>query len=166
MSFDKKKVVLDSTYILPLYGIAVDGLESLERILVSLFKGEIKKLKLYIPSTNLLEAMYKLLKEFKIQRDKAIIDRYTIATRSLIENTNLIILNPITHPEISQLALKIRSAGHEDIFDCFIAGCAIFENAILLTQDKSLSDTLQKIPEFQNIRVISWKIFSNEFLNL
>ena len=103
-----------------------------------------------------------LIQEYKLQNDKSILDRYSIATRSIIENPSLTILNPLLHPEISKIALNIRSEGHSDIFDCLISGVAIYHKAIFVTQDKELEISIRKIPQYRNQQIMNW----NKFMQL
>ncbi|TFG21260.1 MAG: type II toxin-antitoxin system VapC family toxin [Promethearchaeota archaeon] len=159
MSSTIQKIVLDTTYILPLYGIEVDGLKDLEKNLISLLNGNNSKISLYIPSVTMLEALYKLIREFKLQDDKNILNRYPMATRSIVENPVLVIVNPLLHPEISNIALNIRSEGHTDLFDCLIAGTAIFHKAILVTQDNELERIIRNIPQYYNQQILDWKKF-------
>jgi len=52
--------------------------------------------------------------------------------------------------------MKLRGAGHEDMMDCCIAGCAASLNEILLTEDGVLVERMGTLPATSGIQCWTW----------
>ena len=154
-------LVLDTTYVLPIFEIAVDLSPPFSDELRELWKKGSPGYEIFLPSTCLLECAYKLRREFLKQGDPAILMRYAQNLPVILSSTVVKIIDPIISPEMSDVAMKINSAGHPDLMDCWIAACAVFLNGTLLTQDVTLREFLQKLPETKDLCLWSWTDFQD-----
>ncbi len=157
-------IVLDTTYILPLYGIMVDQINTLNQDLSRLFKGIYPSLHLYLSSISTLEALQQVIKEYKRQKNPEILNRYSIATDTLAANKYMTILDPLLSKKMNSLAMRLLLTGHSDIYDCLIAGCALSIDSIFVTEDKPLKKRIVELSGFENQIALTWNQFRKKFL--
>lgn len=143
------KILLDSTYLLPVFGIEVEGLTArdLEKLREASLTGEIQP---HALTTCWIEILGKVARE--AQRRK--IDVTGIAEKaikSLTESETIRWIKP--EPEALRLALKLRLLGHRDMIDNLLYATAVTRGMTLLTMDSGLVHFLRKhnLPE-QNIK--------------
>jgi len=148
-------IILDTTYVLPLFGIKINLFEDFQEELRQLWKNGLKRYEIFLPSTCLIESMFKLLNEYRKKEDMSILERYQLILPTVL-NSPIKIFNPEFDIKASGIASIIRSSGHLDYMDCWIAGSAVSINSILLTEDKELVDLLKIIPETKKLRIWSW----------
>lgn len=153
-----KSIVLDTTYVLPLFGIKIEISPNFQDEIKLLWKNGIRGYDLYLPSTCLIETMFKLLREYRMKKDFNILDRYQLILPTVL-NSPIKIFNSELHLKASLIASIIRHSGHLDFMDCWIAGTAAALQGILLTEDKELEKALQSIPETKPVKIWSWKTF-------
>ena len=151
-------IILDTTYVLPLFGIKMNIFESFKEELKQLWKNGIKDYDVYLPSTCLIESVYKLLNEYRKKKDKSILERYQMILPTIL-NSPIKIFHSELNTKASLIASIIRHSGHSDFMDCWIAGAAIALNGIFLTEDKELEKILKKIPETKSLIIWSWNTF-------
>ncbi|MHA2365784.1 MAG: PIN domain-containing protein [Candidatus Hodarchaeales archaeon] len=153
-----KKIILDTTYVLPLFGIEVSLGEKFKNQLSLLWRKKSSDFNVYLPSVSLIEVMYKLNREFRKQNDINILKRYPQILPT-VTTSHISIDHPLLNPLASEIANKIRHAGHRDLMDCWIAASAIHLNGILITEDKELVETIKKIVEFKTTPIWNWNKF-------
>ena len=158
-----KPLILDTTYILPLFGISIIELSDYKRISKLLWSKGLKGYNLYIPSVCLMEVLFKLNGEYRKNKDKNILNRYSITLPSILSSKYFQIFNPLLNPEANRISINIRHAGHTDLMDCLIAATATALKGILLSEDNELSKILKIIPETKDIPIWSWKDFIKKF---
>jgi len=151
-----KSLVLDTTYILPLFGIIIKDLHDFKQISKQLWSKGLKGHKIYLPTTCLIEVIYKLNGEYRKSNDVNILNRYSIALPSILSSKVVELFNPLLNPEANRFAISIRHASHTDLMDCLIAGTAAALDGILLSEDIELKKKLKKIPETKDLTVLSW----------
>ena len=161
---EKKKLILDTTFILPLFGIKIIDLPHYQVYFRKIWNEGLDGFDIYLPSPCLIEVMFKLVSEYKKQKNFEIINRYPLVIPSIMISKIIQIINPLTDPIASMIAIKLRHAGHSDLLDCWIGASAAKLNGILLTEDKELSAILSSIPETKSVLVWFWKDFTNLFL--
>ena len=154
-----KPLIIDTTYILPLFGIKIIDLSNYKEISKELWTKGLKGYKIYLPSICLLEVLFKLTAEYRKSNDLMILNRYTATLPSILSFKPLNIFNPLQNPEASRIAITLRHAGHNDLMDCLIAATAMVLKGFFLTEDKELSNVLRLIPEYKDISILSWKEF-------
>ena len=160
-----KSLILDTTFILPLFGIKVKMDDDFETDLKEVWKNEIKGYTVYLPSICLIETIFKLLNVYKKTNDFSVLDRYQMILPTLL-NLPINIFNCELNPKASMIASIIRHSGHPDFMDCWIAATAVALNGIFLTEDIELKKILKKIPETKNLVVSSWEDFKTETFSL
>lgn len=137
------KILLDTTYFLPIFGIDIELSKDEEIILQKV----IDKLSPMINSLSLFEAKWKIL--YFSRNNRQLLDRYYKFLK-FITLTNKIKVIPFYKPEIDELATKLYKL-HKDYIDCSILAAAIMTADVLLTEDsiiKDLEKTLKKQKAF------------------
>jgi len=153
-----KPLILDTTFILPLFGIKIKIDDDFESDIKRVWKNEIDGYVVYLPSTCLIETVFKLLNVYKKTNDFNVLDRYQMILPTLL-NLPIKIFNCELNPKASMIASVIRHYGHPDFMDCWIAATAAVLNGIFLSEDVELKKNLKNIPETKNLSVSSWKEF-------
>lgn len=148
-------IILDTTYVLPIFGIKVNLFEDFQEEFRQLWKNGLKIYDVYLSSTSLIEIMFKLLNEYRKKEDMSILERYQLILPTVL-NSPIKIFNPEIDIKASSIASIIRSSGHLDYMDCWMAGSAVSINSILLTEDKELVNLLKIIPETRKLIIWSW----------
>jgi len=131
-----KFVLVDTTYLLPIFGIPLK-LDGIERRLETLFDNY----NIVINSLSLLEAKWKVL---KIARKLKIADDFfREGLIALIHRENVRIIN-FYLPELDELAMRLYSI-HKDYFDCSIMAAALYFADVFLTEDSTLIELQEKV---------------------
>jgi len=130
-------VLLDSTYLLPSFGIEVKGLSD-EHIWA--LKAWLRKLvRFYCLSTVWFELIGKVCREAR-RSGIEVSDVVGVATRSLLESGMYRWMAPT--PDAIKLALELCLAGHKDIIDNLLYATSVTRSMILLTMDEALKGFL------------------------
>jgi predicted nucleic acid-binding protein len=150
-------LIIDTTYILPLFGIDVHLSPGYEKKLKIMWKKGISGYKLVLPASCLVEVYYKLNREYKQEEDITILDRYSLALPTILTSKLIHLFDPVVNHDCSQFVAKIRSAGHPDVLDCFIAATALSLNGYFLTEDGDLSTILSDNGLLSPDKLLDWK---------
>jgi predicted nucleic acid-binding protein len=156
-----KPLILDTTFILPLFGIQIDLSEDFQKKVQDIWNNRLKGFNVYLPSICLMETMFKLLNEYRKGNDLEILNRYQIILHTILD-LPIEIFNCEINPKASSIASIIRHSGHLDIMDCWIAGAAVALGGMLLSEDTELILALKEIPETKDLIVWSWSDFISE----
>ncbi|MHA1360908.1 MAG: hypothetical protein ACTSRC_22530 [Candidatus Helarchaeota archaeon] len=81
-----KSIVLDTTYVLPLFGIEIVQAQGFQDFIVKLWKKGIAGYKVYLPSTCLTETVFKLPSEYKTKGDISILQRYQLILPTVLNS--------------------------------------------------------------------------------
>nr|MDO8109946.1 PIN domain-containing protein [Candidatus Sigynarchaeota archaeon] len=152
-----RPLILDTTFVLPLFGIDVDLSKGYSPLLIHLWKKGIPGFRLILPTSCLVEVYYKLNKEFKRKQDKSVLDRYSVALPTVVTSKVVNLFDPISNHECAEAAAAIRNAGHPDVLDCFIAATAITLKGSFLTEDGDLKALLKKESLLPSNDMLGWK---------
>jgi len=143
MSSTALKVLLDSTYLLPSFGIKVEGLrdEDLVRLREAAIKGKVEFCCLTVVWVEVIGKVCREARRLRtdLEEIKEILD---IAVKSLLESKFYKWVEPT--PETVKLAFKLRLLGHGDVIDNLLYATSVTNNMVFLTMDKSLKDFLLK----------------------
>lgn len=140
MSSTPLRVLLDSTYILPSFGIEVEGL-SIDHIIRLRDAGVKGKVKFYCLSVVWVEVIGKLCREMERLKED-IDDVIEVAVRSLLESGFYEWLTPTSNA--IKMAFKLRMLGHKDNVDNLLYATSIENNMLLLTMDEEFKKFLLK----------------------
>ncbi len=140
MSSSAIKVLLDSTYILPSFGVEVDGLsaEHVAQLREAAVKGKVRFCCL---SVAWVEVIGKICRE-KERLRKDIDDIVDIAVKSLMKSGFYEWLMPTM--DAVKLAFKLRMLGHRDNIDNLLYATSAVNGMQLLTMDEDLKNFLLK----------------------
>ena len=156
-------LLLDTTYVLPLFGIDINLDDSFREEIKQLWKKGVKNYNIYLSSASIIESVYKLNREYRNSEDPEILNRYHTVFPTIIRSKNVKIFDSFLNPVIAETSMKIRNYGHKDLMDCWIAASAIGMNAFLLTEDKELKSLLRKYSKLKIKKIIDWKMLRKEF---
>ena len=134
-SGNKLGILLDTTYILPIVGIRVKGIEETLEVLRDLRAGNL--VELYYTPFNVLETLGILARR---------------GYREDVVSTGLLLVNEwfkLVHPTIEGYlkVLRLRSAGFRDLVDLLLYATALTNNLLFLTRDKELIEFLKRMGE-------------------
>jgi PIN domain nuclease of toxin-antitoxin system len=151
------KILLDTTYFLPLFGIKIK-LKDFENV----FPKILSNYKAMYNPISFIEAKWiilKLLKEKHEIKDQ-LLESYKIGLKAILTD-NRFLQTVITNSEIENIADKLLlKAGIKDYFDRIIYATSAIYNAILLTEDEELTTiNLEDIEKPE--KIISWNIIIN-----
>ncbi|MEM3550409.1 MAG: hypothetical protein QXV01_04880 [Candidatus Bathyarchaeia archaeon] len=138
MNFSPVKVLLDSTYLLPSFGVEVEEL-SLDHIAKLREAGVKGKVNFHCLSTVWVEVMGKICREK--ERLKEDIEKIIeIAVKSLLESGFYKWLTPTS--DAVKMAFKLRMLGHRDNIDNLLYATSAENNMLLLTMDEDFKKFL------------------------
>ncbi|MEM2122405.1 MAG: PIN domain-containing protein [Candidatus Bathyarchaeia archaeon] len=129
---EKIKLLLDSTYLLPIIGVEVEGVEKALKTLKRL--REEGKAEYYYTPFNILEILGKLSK-VKYSRE-----RVSMGLHAITEEFKFVYQTA----EGCLKALNLRSLGHRDLIDLLLYATALERGIKLLTRDRSLVGFLEE----------------------
>lgn len=152
--------MLDTTHILPLYGLETSITNHREEI-SKLLKSESKFDEFIISDISLLEVRWLLLKKKKkeeeIKKKQEYDKRFRISTEIITNSEKWMISRWYEKSEIVEIADRILELGHKDYLDCLLVAQSYVENATFVTEDKKLLDLRKKlIKNNLKIKVINW----------
>lgn len=75
---EKQPIILDTTFVLPLFGIMVDISPTFLTELKSTWNNGIAGYQFYLPSVCLIEVLYKLDREYRKKNTPEILERYSM----------------------------------------------------------------------------------------
>lgn len=129
------KILLDTTYLLPVVGIDVEGIERPLTILKKL--REEGKIEVYYTPFSILEILGKLS---KIDFDR---ERVEMGLKAIRESFR------VTHPTVKgyMKALKLRRKGFRDLIDLLLYTTSRTRRLNFLTRDRDLIEFLKKVGE-------------------
>ena len=128
MSSSKTRILLDTTYILPVLGVRVKGIEDVIAKLRTLYlKGEVE---LYYSPYSLFEALGKIS---ETSFDDRVVEEGLL---SITESGTFIEAIPTTEGYLK--ALKLKSEGFGDLIDLILYSTALTKGLRFLTRDKKL----------------------------
>lgn len=156
-------LILDTTYILPFFGIEVKKLKgAAETELRLLFERGHADYALKLPSVCLIETTWKLLHEYRKQQDESILRRYEVTLPTFKALAHLEIVHPVLLSKACQIAASLYCAGHRDYMDCWIAGTAYALDCTLLTEDDHLTTLISALGE-EPFPTLDWDGFRKTF---
>lgn len=151
--------LLDTTYILPFFGLPVD-LEGVRDNLDLLLRQ--KPSLLAATTCSLIEGKWKAIREFQKTKNEAYLQYANDALVGLSHGKRLEIIVPWSNEEINALADTLLISGHTDYMDCWIAATAKVFDLIFVTEDESLRSFLGDLDNWQECRIINWRDFVGE----
>ena len=127
-------VLLDSTYLLPSFGIEVEGLseEHIQALREAWSKGLVR---FHCLSVVWIEVIGKVCREAR-KSGVEISDVVDTAISSLLDSGVYNWISPTS--DATKLAFKLHLAGHKDIIDNLLYATSITRSMIFLTMDKAL----------------------------
>ena len=134
-SGSKLRVLLDTTYLLPIVGIDVEGIEKPLRVLSELHR--LGNIEIFYTPFNILEILGKLS---RMNFDRK---RVELGLKSIREAFR------VTHPTIRGYlkALELRRKGFKDLIDLLLYTTSKTRRLSFLTRDEKLAEFLREVGE-------------------
>jgi len=129
-----ERLLLDTTYLLPIFGVYVK-LEGYEE----LFPKVLDEFTVMYSPISLIESKWIILslaKNFKSRRS-VLLESYRKGLKAILNDERLT-PTETTSPDIEEVADKLLELGVKDYFDRMIYASSTCYNAILLTEDEEL----------------------------
>lgn len=130
-----ERILLDSTYLLPIVGIAVKDVEEVLKVLERLYRAD--AVELYYTHFNIFEIIGKL------SRTRYDLETVKIGLQSIVENFQQ--ANP-TYQSYAK-ALQLKSIGFKDLIDILLYTTSVDNGLKLLTRDRKLWEFIEKTEE-------------------
>lgn len=135
-----RRIAIDTTYILPSLGVEVRGLS--EEDLDEFFRLlSARDCEIVLSDVSLIEALGKALRH--AVGSEEMMDAVQRGYLSILTDERFRISAHAT-PSIFEIALDLRKSGLEDLFDCLIAGTAIAESEVFVTEDVEIPRSVKK----------------------
>lgn len=150
-------IFLDTTYILPFFGIGI----KIENFLNDFKKFLTLNHKLQINEISLLETKGKSSREFKKNSDITFLKRFKEGLNSLQVQNKIEIIR-LDFNNLNDDIDFLLTIGLEDLFDCIIFASAIKYSDLFITEDKEIKDISLNIEN--SVKVVNWKQFKNDFI--
>ena len=149
------QVVLDTSYILPFFGIDVE-IPELKKSLKKIFLTEDPKFIISLSTCSFIEAKWVLLSEYRQSKDARILNRFRVVLKSLIGNPQILIHYSVLDEIANIVADDLRIAGLTDVMDGWITGAAYSLQCPLVTEDQELKKIISQTKYKDKLEVISW----------
>ena len=143
------KILLDTSYLLPLFGIDVeiDGLKEN-------FPKVLKKFEVYYSPVSLIETKFIILRLLKDGIN--LLEDYRVGLDSILAE-DLFKPTPLTNSEIEEVADRLLiDKGLKDYFDRMIYATAVVFKLALVTEDRKLTEIASNY-SLKPPKVYSWK---------
>ncbi|RLG46840.1 MAG: hypothetical protein DRO06_03785 [Thermoproteota archaeon] len=127
-------VLLDSTYLLPSFGLEVERLSDrdLEALRDAWSRGLVSFYCLSVSWVEVIGSVCREADRLGVRLDRLI----EVAVRSLLESGMYTWVDPT--PEAVELAFELRLAGHRDVIDNLLYATSVARGMIFLTMDETL----------------------------
>ena len=134
------RILLDSTYLLPTFGMEVEGIsdEDLKGMRELLLRGDVE---FFCLSTTWIELIGKICREAE-RRGIDVAERFREAVKSLMEGGYYRWIEPSAEDIL--MAFNLRRLGHRDIIDNLLYAASINRGMKLLTMDRELKEFLRR----------------------
>ena len=145
------ELLLDTTYLLPVFGISV-GLRGFE----SRFDQLLGDYEVLFNPVSLVEAKWIVLKGVRKEpaKKEALLASYRAGLK-VVGSDGRLGATPLTDDEVEEVADGLHEAGMNDYFDRMIYAAAVERGCALLTEDREML-TMGKGGERRPSRVLSW----------
>ncbi len=131
-SSEKLRLLLDTSYLLPMLGVEVEGVEPVLELLASLYNSGL--LEAYYSRFSILEMLGKIS---RLRYDPEIVERgLAYILEKLVEAEPGV--------EAYMMALRLRSRGFSDLIDLLLYSTAATRGLKLLTRDDALISFLER----------------------
>lgn len=156
------KVHIDTTYLMPLFGLEslIKGLNN--QILEIL---QLDKVVFTYSPVSIIEIKWQVIKLSKAGINEEVLEKkFSQALTSLKEDKRYNVIN-FLDAKINDLSFELRKLGHDDYFDTIIASSALWESKNFVTEDEPLKLIIQeyfntyKETHVDTIEIFSWEEF-------
>lgn len=136
------KILLDTTYLLPLIRINIKGFEKNKLLELT------TKHKTCISNISIMELSAKGAKH--VSKNELEVTDVLSGLKALIRDDKINIIDTLDDPEILEISIILRKHLN-DFIDCLILGTALLKTDVLLTEDADIHK-LKKTESFEGIK--------------
>lgn len=148
--------LLDSTYIMPFFGINVN-IPDIKKDLAKILSANPSKI--FTTTCSLIEAKWKAIRNYLKSGDRTHLKRANHALESFQQNKYISLIDAWFVRDASNWADQLLMEGHQDYMDCWIAGTAKVKNLVLVTEDRPLCELIKTLPSWQTLTYLNWTNF-------
>ncbi len=156
------KVHLDTTFLMPLFGLE-PSIPNLKREFLEILEANDFTFRFSVVS--IIEIKWQVIKLIRLGTDAEKLEKkFSQALISLKEDERYK-PSDLIDSKINDLSFELRKLGHEDYFDTVIASSALWESEIFITEDNPLKEIITYYFEKNNnppvklIKLLSWQEF-------
>lgn len=150
------KATLDTTYLLPLFGVDID----LPNFTVEFQELLGSAIAINVSSVSVFEIKGKIARE--VRRGMAdLAPRFKAGLRSLLLSGRFHIVE--YNVDIDDIVDDLSEAGLDDLFDCAIAATAIYGSDLLVTEDEGIVTAIRRT-DHKAFPVMGWSGFRDKAL--
>ena len=149
-----EKILFDTTYLLPLLGIKIKGLNEYDKYISEIFDAY----DVYYHPISLIESKWELIslkKKMDIEKWENATYRYKQGLNYILKSNKLTQLR-FTSAEIEEEVDYLIKRGYRDYFDLLIFFTAFIENLTLITEDDELKEIPDRFKKYEDVEVINW----------
>ncbi len=139
-----RAVVIDTSYLLPFFGVKVEGIE-IEELYELLEMLKNRGIEIVYPKPMLVELLAKLFREAEKKSLKRLPEYVWSKLRALLVSGE-IVLEDLAVEDV-EVVEKLRLSGFRDLFDCIAYAIAKRLKGILLTMDRTFKNFISAIGE-------------------
>jgi PIN domain nuclease of toxin-antitoxin system len=159
----ENRCFLDTTYLMPLFGLSNDMPGFDDQFLAVLKKGSIT---FFYSPVSIIEIKWQVI---KLEKTSPGVDAYErMFSRGLtsMKNDPRFQVVDLIDASINDVSVELRKLGHNDYFDTIIASSALWHADVLVTEDDPLKKTLHAFMrdrandlDVGKIAVQDWSVF-------
>ncbi|MHA2363730.1 MAG: hypothetical protein ACXAC7_07215 [Candidatus Hodarchaeales archaeon] len=151
--------LLDTTYILPYFGIDVK-ISKIRQLLREILLNHSNKI--LISSCSLIEGKWKSIREFRKTNNSELLVRANKALLAFGTGRYFKVVNSWFIPDASKFADELLKQGHNDYMDCWIAGTTKALKLKLVSEEQDLPKIIKNIPDWNDFEIYDWAGFIEE----
>ena len=149
-----ERLLLDTTYLLPMLGIRVKGLMNYRKYI-----GKILDMySAYYHPVSLIESKWELLhlaRRIDAEALDTVFSRYRQGLNFILKSGKLIQLR-FTGPEVEEEVDYLIGNGYRDYFDLLIFSTAYVEDLTLVTEDNELRRIPGEFKRYEGMNIVNW----------
>ncbi len=163
----KIRCFVDTTYLMPLFGLKTSVQDLNEQFLEILGKDRFTFL---YSSVSMIEIKWQVIHLGKKNYDLDLLEKQFSLALSSLKNDSRYECIDFLNADINDLSYELRKMGHNDYFDTIIASSALWEAELFITEDDPLKKVSQdymgrkQSPDINKIEILNWEAFHVKYV--
>ncbi len=163
----KIRCFIDTTYLMPLFGLKTSVKSLNEQFLEILSKDRFTFL---YSAVSIIEIKWQVIHLGKMDYDIDVLEKKFSLALSSLKNDSRYECVDFLNADINDLSFELRKRGHNDYFDTIIASSSLWEAEFFITEDEPLKKMSQEYmgskqsPDINKIEILNWEAFHIKFI--